>query len=472
MQIKFSKINILKCHAILIAIYFIIYIYGEINIQSLNNSFLFFKVSTLLIWLWCYFSSVFIGVKFYHPYRMFLCSFFIFLLGRIFIDILGFGDFSKNFLFYEGRIIEASIQFRTLILLILFLLFIHMGIITALFKHSISNNQTLNKSNWKYNKNLEHYGKWIFYIFFLPACYYYYLFISFAIEYGYANNSYGSDVINTNILIKISDDMLKIGFFILLASKAPIKSIKWPTILYMFILFFTLLTGNRVYFFTNVLVVMTYFGYRNLLNQKVTLIIGIILIILAVIVGIYRTFNNFSFIDNYEYDNFFITFFRDQGISVHTISLTIDMIDKDLLSYDLRYIFMPLFVSIGLFNSEFVPDRFFLADSEVFLYDSSYFSTGGGYGSSIISEFYACAGIIGVICGAFIIGFLLIYFMKLMFKSNWGIFIMLFMLPMIYYTPRSYPLVPIITSIQPFILTSILIIFINLANKYSKINIK
>jgi len=390
-------------------------------------------------------------LKFYHPYRMLLCAFFVFLLGRIFIDILGYGDFAKNFLFYEGRVIGRYLQFRTLICLMLFLCLMHLGVILALKKNS-----GIKLISWTHNLNMERFGKFLFWSFLIPSIYYYYIFISFTLENGYANKLYGDDVIDANILIKLSDDILKIGYLLLLASKPSIKSLKYPTILYLVIMFSTLLTGNRVYFFTTVLMIMTYFGYRNMLSKKVTLIIGSTLLVLAVLVGVYRTFNDFSFVGNYEYDNFFVSFFRDQGISIHTVSLTIDMIDQGILTYDFRYLYMPL---LGLlYQSDVVLERFYLADSEAFLYDSSYYSLGGGFGSSIVSEFYAYCGIIGVIFGSLICGFLLIKSVNLLFRNNWSVYGMLLMLPMLYYTPRSYPLIPIITSIKPLILTIFLFI--------------
>lgn len=428
------------------------------------------KWETLAIWVWTFFSCNFLGLSYYHPYRMFLIAFFIFLLGRVFLDVLRVMDFASDIFFIEGLNFGISTQFMMLSLINLFMLFLHFGIIGgSMIKEG---EQVL--QHWKHDPVLERVGFFLFWAFLLPAIIYWYQFISFVFEYGYRGLNSESVIISSNIFIRLSDDMLMCGYFLLLSSKTTIKKLRWPTLIYIFILLATLLTGRRIFFFTQLLTIIAYYGWRNKISKKCFFAIAIGMVILAVIVGIYRSITDFSAVNKY---NFFSNFIADQGISVHSVGLTVDYINQGDLSYDIRYLVQPLENIIGTVHSGYHADQlvshnFFLADRLSSLFDQELFISGGGLGSSIVAEFYVVAGIWGVILGGFGFGFALIMISRVLFRFNIGMVILLITLPMLLFTPRAHPLLPLVELVKPLLIISFCLIFYYVVRANSRLSLQ
>jgi oligosaccharide repeat unit polymerase len=158
-----------------------------------------------------------------------------------------------------------------------------------------------------------------------------------------------------------------------------------------------------------------------------------------------------------------IDFFATQGISVHAIGLTIDYNNKELISKDIRYFFEPvnnIFVqfgnAFGVQTRRSIQDDFFLGDRISYIYEVNMLSRGGGLGSSLIAEFYIVGGVFGVVIGGFLYGLIIMLLVNKWFKSNLGVLLLLFVLPMLYFTPRAHPLQPFTEAVKPCILIAII----------------
>lgn len=426
------------------------------------------KWETIVVWGWIFFSCNLLGISYYHPYRIFLIAFFVFILGRVLLDVFGVINFASDIFFVQGFNFSFSTQCMMLILVLLFMLFLHLGVIGA----DIIKEDSKLLERWCYSPDMERVGLFLFWAFLLPAVIYWYQFICFVLEHGYRSLNSGSVIISSNIIIKLSDDLLMCGYFLLLASKTKIRKLRWPTLIYILILLATLLTGRRIFFFTQLLTIITYYGLRNKITKKWVFMIAVGMMVLAVIVGIYRSITDLNGIHEY---NFITNFFADQGISIHSIGLVIDYINCGDLSYDIRYLIQPIENIIGIADSgyhanQIVSHNFFLADRLSFLFDQELFVQGGGLGSSIIAEFYVTAGIFGVILGAFCFGLMLIMIPRLLFYSNAGVVILLIMLPMLLFTPRAYPLLPVVELIKPLLLIVISFIGFYIVRKNSHLS--
>jgi oligosaccharide repeat unit polymerase len=418
----------------------------------------FLKWQVILVFLWAYFSFGYIGMPFYHPYRMFLIAFFSFLLGRIFLDILGFIQFEEDVFFQVGLRFSLNTQFLILCFLMLFLLFFHLSAL-ILYK-DVNKVVTL---NWTYNERFYRIGLILFWVWLAPAIFYWYQYVSYVLVHGYRNLTADDKIITPNFIIKLADDFFTIGYFFLLASKPNIKKLRWPTVIYILVMLCTLLTGRRIFFFTQMLMIVTYFGFRDKLSKKVIVILGVFMMMLAVIVGIFRSLSEFSFSKSVNYNNIMIDFFATQGISVHAIGLTIDYNNKELISKDIRYFFEPvnnIFVqfgnAFGVQTRRSIQDDFFLGDRISYIYEVNMLSRGGGLGSSLIAEFYIVGGVFGVVIGGFLYGLIIMLLVNKWFKSNLGVLLLLFVLPMLYFTPRAHPLQPFTEAVKPCILIAII----------------
>ncbi len=117
---------------------------------------------------------------------------------------------------------------------------------------------------WKYDAQMELYGKILFYIFLIPSLYYYYHNSSQVfLAGGYTNMFELEGTQNINIIIRVSDDVMKLGFLMLLVSKASNTKIVIPIIIYLLINFcVSVFTGSRVYFISQALFILVYFSMR------------------------------------------------------------------------------------------------------------------------------------------------------------------------------------------------------------------
>lgn len=93
MKVRFSRLKLSINHALLIQLCIIlislpIIIYSVMPFEKsifLINS---LKYINCLLFVWILFSTLLLGKKIYHPYSLFLISFFTFLISRVFYDVL------------------------------------------------------------------------------------------------------------------------------------------------------------------------------------------------------------------------------------------------------------------------------------------------------------------------------------------------------------------------------------------------
>lgn len=423
-----------------------------------------FLAIILMSFLWAYYSSSLVGINWYHPYRLFLLIFFLYnMFGFYYYLVIGDSFFNYPFKEVSRSIYNAYTRQMTFYSIIYFISFVHLGILLYCNTIQYKPDQTF---TWVNDKKMEKIGQAIFFIFLLPAAYYYYTVIIEAIllggygKYTFADTGGTS---NLNFLVRIADNMLTIGFVMYLAAKPETKKMFILSIVYIIpFLLMSISTGSRVHIIVQILMLVTYYSMRGVLGKKTIFVLLVIIVLLAISLTAFRAYNqDFNVFEtlnkiNYSDDNIVENFFVSQSTSTHLTGMTIAYVDDDKIEYSLKYLFYPLFTSGGYDPNKADKDYYSLADRLSAL-SLSLFGFGGGFGSNIVAEFYACGGLTAIIILSILWGFCIMMISNP--TNNYKVLLFLLLLPGVYYSARAHPLTAIIAAKMNLVL-AILIIYL------------
>jgi oligosaccharide repeat unit polymerase len=445
---------------LLIVISIILY---TINLFSSAFSNDFLTVIILIVFIWSFTTSNSIGISFYHPYRLFLLMFFLYNIGGFVYGLfMGLDFFSFPFGSYSSTIYTDYAKSETLFSILFFLLFLHVSVL-FFYEKSV---YEVNFIESKFKDFVSIFGLRIFYFALIPAYYYFFnVIIEAYLLGGYSTYAMSTTEGTTNLpfIIRISDDIFKFGFWLFLSTRPLRKNLIIPTILYFlpFVLM-SIFTGSRVYAIVQGVSLITYFAILKYVNTKGILIFISVFICFSVFIGIFRNIQDYNLDDlkpmvHENEKNPFEEFFTSQGISAHTIALSVVLVESNDIKYSLRYLFEPLLGNNGYQDGKGGADYYFLADKLSYHFLNN-FDSGGGLGSSIVAEFYVLGGVFGVMFFSFLFGLLIIWMSNLM-KSQNGFMFFLLLLPGFYYTARSHPLTAILFSGQQMELFILFLVF-------------
>lgn len=412
----------------------------------------FLKVFVLIVFIWNVFSYVVCANKSFDLYLVFLVVFFVFLLGRVFLDILGQNNFAQT-IWFTDYVFNIDTQFKILQLLIVSLLFMQFAALLVLLLY-YKREELPKESSWKYKRIIKKIGLYLFYFALIPYIISIFQQIIFVLNYGYVNLFSSSTLIVNNPLLQLSDDILKFGIYLFLACYPTKKEIKVPLIIYFILLGITLFIGRRGVVFTEILCLIVYFSFRKDINLKFKTLIfsGITIITLSLLVGLYRSDSRFNIMD-YNIVHMLNNFTFEQGGSSNVIGYTIvheKEIEKDF-GYLVDPILYPLKSSFiaNLFGVKpairgqsiaVIRDRHSLSHTLSYTVNPKLYLDGNGLGTSFIAEFYIVGGISGVAVMSFAYIFLLLSFV---FKYKYtivGMVLLFYILPNVLFAPRAHPL--------------------------------
>lgn len=442
----------LSIHFLLMGIVLTLYFFNFISSSNIPDRILISAMS--IIFLWIYFSAGYIGLAFYHPYRLFLLVFFLYNIGGFTYSLFNGSDFFEiPFGTNSPGIYTKFVHSETLFALIFFMVFIHLGVLVFL---QYNQQPILGINSWKDNaKSTSKLGLSIFYISLIPAYYYFFCIIKEAFLLGgYQTYAFSETegTVNLPFFIRVSDDLFKFGFWLYLSTIPEKRKSIIPTILFFLpFLLMSFFTGSRVHAIVQGVTLVTYFAIVKYINIKNMIFFMLIFVIFSIFVGIIRgtqdyDINSVTNAVNDKETNPFEEFFLNQGVSAHTIALTIVLTETHEIDYSLRFLIEPLFSKTGYQQGKKANEYFNLSD-RISYYFTGNFENGGGLGSSIVAEFYALGGIFGVMFFASCFGFLL-FWLLLKINNPLGFLFFLLILPGIYYTPRGHPLTAIIFAKQ------------------------
>lgn len=276
----------------------------------------------------------------------------------------------------------------------------------------------------------------------------------YMISHGYlaTYTSYSSSL--PYLLVKLAD-VTPISFWIYLSTMPCKKAVDKHSIIFIFYLAMTLLTGKRFAFVAGLLVLFAYYIMRNTIKcegkkwvKRSTIFICVLSIPVAA-VGLYF-FNTLRFgnsVDGISIRDAFTDFFYSQGVSINVIKYA-DMYElnpdkKYMFSSTLTFLQKNIFarmLDIQSYSGNTVENALFgnsMAHAMSYLLYGNRYLNGRGIGSCYIAEAFHDFGYLGVIAVNFVYGIILSRFFDFRKKGVFTGAISLILLNSLLYSPRG-----------------------------------
>jgi oligosaccharide repeat unit polymerase len=404
-----------------------------------------------------------LGINIVHPYILYLLAFGVFMMSRVFLDTFGVENafFDVATWANDWSFFSQPIQFEMLNALIFFLLFASLGALSVFYLSSgLYENRSIKEAT-PIMLAVRRLGFALFIAFTIPYLIYLYQAVKYVMENGYLAvylNESATSV--TNPFLRISDDFCIAGLFLYLSTFPSGKKYKFAIIFYIFTLLIMLGTGGRTATFTQIFAFIVYLGLRGLRIDKRRIIYFSLtvcgLIYTAQIVNDFRDKGFEGLVSDSESDipiaQLVQTFFWQQGTSIQTIGRTIEHADD--VTNGWLYFYGPITdnlrknpvaesLNFGIPQgqvAETVKKSYSWSDKLSYIVAPKYYLSGHGMGSSAIAESYIFGGMFGVMFVGYMLVFCVIFFVEKYKKTYTGVFLLFFMLPAFFISPRSAPM--------------------------------
>jgi len=429
-------INYYTLITLIFSISSVLYYYVVLYFKYTN--FFLLEILLFVTYSYVFLSSMKIFRNWLHPYIIFLGTFFIFNLGVVFFDLINSANFGfTEQVWYHGYQFSDFIKTKILIILIIFLLFSHLGALIAFSKYKNVSKNIFISYNIVYGRKISFLIMIVGLMFFILKIY---LYAQVIFTQGY-NLIYSYSL---PFLIRLLDDFFYIGFIFLLMSIPQRKIAKRLITLFLLISSFFLLIGMRGAFFTQMLTIMSFYsilyGYR--INIFKVILIVILIVFISQIILILRY--DISQIKDINFISF-LYFFSQQGISINILGYTLAFENDFIgLSQGIAHLIAPIktfllsILGFDLSNNINTPNLTGLLSHQLaFFFDPDDYLSGGGVGSNFIAELFSIDNIIFFILGSFFYGFFIIFIVHKLLSKKYGVIIFLLVLPRIFFAPRD-----------------------------------
>lgn len=376
-------------------------------------------------------------------YSLFLYTMFIFIYSRIFFDIFGLVDWywaNKWMDFY----FPLSTQYEILNLLLISLLFIHLGYLIGRNKLlSIRNDVTA-------NKGLEKVSLFFFYCS-IPGTFTKYLIeLKTVLSNGYLSVFDGTlSNISYPFWTAGSGTLLISSYATFLASRPSKKKFWIITIIFFFLCAFNMMKGSRSKLFVPLMFILWYYyefyAKRHIQFYKI-LLVGISCIIISQYMLMSRDIGL-----KVETSTIILLFFIQQGISILVLGYMV-YFKNTFINHGIPYIFAPLlFWETGYGQTtEAINLTHRLAYKLTYFISPDAYLAGEGFGSSYLGEFYDL-GYVTFVLMSCLLGYI-IYIFSIYARINRLILAMSFIIiQTIIYMPRN-TFFPLIEEVLPVVL--------------------
>lgn len=383
-------------------------------------------------------------------FLLFNISFFTFLLGKYFLEMLSGIQWWNEF--------PNEIIIHTLLSLFISLLFIYTGSVFAeLFNRNYSTYTFYDNTNSLFY--FRKVSKIIFYITYFISFVVLLERIMFVLQNGYISLYLNFHSKMPFIIKKVSESYLTF-FYIYLATLPEKREAKPLILLQIIYLGVSVLTGVRGILVVGLLVIVIYYIFRDLfigdydekwLGKVERTLIIIALPFLIAFLNIYSFIRVGIKVDNFSLLNEINNFFVLQGGSVNVISYG-KLYENFLPLTNTSYALGPFinYFTIGTIASIFtglspIVDKIDVAlygnnfgATITYLVNPSYYLAGGGLGTQYIAELYADFGYLGVAIFNFIIGIVLSLILSVTSRKWWLFAIGLLTCNAIIEMPRNF----------------------------------
>jgi hypothetical protein len=428
MQLRFKALS-LSFQILLFLIYSIIYQAEFI----LDKDVLYYFV--IVQFAFNYLTNYIINKWLYNAYGMFLTLFFIFILSRILLDLLGLDSFPKTS-FFSSYVYSDIVVLKILEILLLSLSFLNLGFILN-SKNSISLRPQFQSSRLLKAASI------LFLILgFFPVVFKLISIVLVVFNHGYLVLFTSPELVDQPVIISIFSTFFSIGFILFHLSGGGKGSLVINSI-FISLIIFELLVGKRGTVITQLLVLMWFFAvvYRNFFSIKSLVLIAIIIITLSQLVLMFRGGASLLLLQS---------FLHQQGVSVQVLGYVVDRNISERYVFKSTDVFRPVVQRVDRFTYKITGETYSLNPVERMNkynnysmviandVDSNKFQLGFGIGGSYLAELYLIWGLWGIVIMNFILGFFLARFEYIACRSRLSLAISVLILPSIIYLPRGY----------------------------------
>lgn len=372
----------------------------------------------------------------HHPYMIFLGIIGLFILSRIFFDVLGGAHFAQTTAFSD-YIFEMSVQIRLLINVYLTLFGLQIGALINTSRDAGRKCMPMEDVNWK------KVGLFLFYVG-LPFLVYQFLMVGLEVmEKGYGARLRGElDYRNTVLTTFMARSALG-GFFFYLAGIPKSRWFYLHLTVFLLAFYLQLLEGARYYVMCFSLVLFSlYFVIRRVQFRFVS-VIGLVsvLFLISAVVGIMRSKNK-----SFEKD-WAAEFVNQQGFALQIVGHAIEY--KDSIDYQFIDMFAHTRFRLDLMKErlmgvpamdsrEEIMDKYHtLAFQLTHQVNAKALKGGWDMASSYIAEFFLLGRECLVFFGNILVGFITVFFSNRAIRNKYGILLMLYILPYWIFIPRD-----------------------------------
>lgn len=373
----------------------------------------------------------------YHPYVIFLGMFFLFIVNRIFFDVLGGTDFAQTNMFSDYKF-DIGIQKTMLVNIAIALWGLQLGSLLACEKYKKTEKFPESKISWT------KVGLILFYIG-LPFLVYQFMKAGLEVmEKGYGTKLADNLEYRNTVIVTLMSRISLAGYVIYMAA---LPRSKW---FYLHLSFFLiayslqLMQGMRGAVMCMYLFLFYYiFTYRQVKLRATYLIVFVVMLfVVALFIGRFREHKKLL-----EGDNCVKEFVYNQGVTLQVLGYAIEY--KDEINYAFYDFFgqtrFRLYAMKARINheeyacdKEEIMDRFhYLSFQLTNKVNPQALKGGWDMASSYLAELYLLCREWMMLLGNILIGFLTVFLINKFEKLKWGrIFIML-ILPSWLYIPRD-----------------------------------
>lgn len=419
--------NIRKIYIYILTL-IIISIQTNINIET---NVLLYELLIVDIFIFC--EGYYLYKNLLHPYNVFLILFNLFLMSRIWLNLIGIGEFpwyyTNFFTFYP---FEDVVQQNIIYMLIFSLLSFGLG---ANSVRLIGYDELILPQK---NDTVEKNAIRIMKVMVVPTLIYfiwtgYYIFVN-----GYIFNR---NEISSSLLFH-TYPLYEVAFYVFLANNPSQDKMRKYSMLFLFVMSMSLFAGAR-----HVMArpLMVFFTYYSLFIKKIS--IKRCMVSLVVLVFAFQAIATVRNLNSEQKEEIAISellnnpmvtyFFASQGVSISVLGYTYELSDE---YGELNDVFAPITTYLPMkFDDTFEEEEYYkieYANKISWLVNPEFYYNGHGAGSSYVAELYSACKLEGIILGNFLLGGLVIFLLRC--YKNWlGSFVCIMFWNYLYFMPRG-----------------------------------
>jgi oligosaccharide repeat unit polymerase len=359
------------------------------------------KYEILLFFIWC-FISMYKRLKLTSLYFLFLFSFGLFILSRIFLDILGLCKFEYANMFFDTYF-SLETQKNLLGYILFILISVNFGALNFI-KSGNNKNEILDII--QPNKSVGKIGIFLFILIFPIILAKNYIQFSFVLAHGYLSIFSGEmDKINYPLYMTGASSIFDISIMLILVSKPNKKLFLIVAIFYLFVQLINSFTGGRGRFILSILFIIWYYYKVYDLKIKIRSIVYflIFIILFSQTISALRSNQDISLNKNPLY-----SFFYEQGTSILVLGHMVNSKDK-FVNTGAPYILAGLNFNTGSNTIKHLKETNSLASELTYFLSPQSYLNGYGIGSSFLGELYDL-GILGTLIITCLLGGFIVWF--------------------------------------------------------------